>query len=137
MFEVLELTHYHDLFRNLVSLKSSLEDMSWEKFNEICVYVTSMLISQLLFLYDSMVHFMADWKDEVRVSGAVKFGDPLYPEECAVLLKNLSRCQVPFQCAHGRPALVPIVDLQHLHIQAKVSSLILIKFLGVLVHNKV
>ncbi|XP_023705296.1 uncharacterized protein LOC111863317 isoform X2 [Cryptotermes secundus] len=46
--------------------------------------------------------------------GAVKFGDPLYPEECDVLLKNLSECQVPFQCAHGRPALVPIVDLQHI-----------------------
>jgi hypothetical protein len=51
----------------------------------------------------------------VFVSGAVKFGDPLYLEECEILLKNLSECQVPFQCAHGRPSLVPIVDLQHVH----------------------
>lgn len=84
-----------------------------------------------------MVYFAADCNCGVCVSGAVKFGDALYPEECAVLLKNLSRCQVPFQCAHGRPALVPIVDLQHLHIQPKVSSQIPIKFLGILIHNNI
>lgn len=51
------------------------------------------------------------------LSGAVKFGDPLYLEECEILLKNLSECQVPFQCAHGRPSLVPIVDLQRVNRQ--------------------
>jgi hypothetical protein len=90
------------------------------------VYITSKPGSHLLFLFDSMFYFTADYKFRVFVSGAVKFGDPLYPEECEVLLKNLSECQVPFQCAHGRPALVPIVDLQHIHTeQAQVRSLYL------------
>ncbi|XP_069680721.1 uncharacterized protein [Periplaneta americana] len=44
--------------------------------------------------------------------GAIKFGDALFPEECEVLLQSLATCQVPFQCAHGRPVLTPVVDLQ-------------------------
>ncbi|XP_067003449.2 DNA mismatch repair protein Mlh3 [Anabrus simplex] len=44
--------------------------------------------------------------------GAVKFGDPLTNEECWALLMNLSKCQLPFYCAHGRPSFVPIFDLK-------------------------
>ena len=34
--------------------------------------------------------------------GAVKFGEPLGLDECRELVLNLSKCQLPFQCAHGR-----------------------------------
>ena len=34
--------------------------------------------------------------------GAVKFGEPLGVSECQELIKRLSKCQLPFQCAHGR-----------------------------------
>ncbi|CAG2060621.1 unnamed protein product, partial [Timema podura] len=43
--------------------------------------------------------------------GAVKFGHELSVEESRVLLKYLGQCELPFQCAHGRPALAPIADL--------------------------
>ena len=44
---------------------------------------------------------------------ATMFGDTLSHKQCSALLTNLSCCQLPFQCAHGRPsALVLLDDLQ-------------------------
>ena len=43
--------------------------------------------------------------------GAVKFGDSLTPDVCQQLLRQLGQCQLPFQCAHGRPSLSPLADL--------------------------
>jgi len=40
---------------------------------------------------------------------AVKFGDPLSPAEQERLLQQLSTCKFPFNCAHGRPSLSPII----------------------------
>jgi len=47
--------------------------------------------------------------------GAVKFGDSLSAERCEQLLQQLGDCQLPFQCAHGRPSLSPIIDVRQLH----------------------
>uniref|UniRef100_S4RVD9 MutL homolog 3 (E. coli) n=1 Tax=Petromyzon marinus TaxID=7757 RepID=S4RVD9_PETMA len=46
--------------------------------------------------------------------GAVKFGDKLSWDECASLMRDLAKCQLPFQCAHGRPAMMPLANLHHL-----------------------
>ncbi|XP_075048719.1 DNA mismatch repair protein Mlh3 [Mixophyes fleayi] len=46
--------------------------------------------------------------------GAVKFNDPLSLEESRHLMRSLARCSLPFQCAHGRPAILPLADLQHM-----------------------
>ncbi|XP_044263652.1 DNA mismatch repair protein MLH3-like isoform X2 [Tribolium madens] len=43
--------------------------------------------------------------------GAIKFGDSLTKNECFVHLKNLGYCKLPFQCAHGRPTLTPLIYL--------------------------
>lgn len=42
---------------------------------------------------------------------AVKFGDSLSIEECSSLLGAVVQCSNPFQCAHGRPSIVPLVSL--------------------------
>jgi len=42
---------------------------------------------------------------------AIMFNDELSNEQCRVLIKRLADCAFPFQCAHGRPSLVPLVDL--------------------------
>lgn len=42
---------------------------------------------------------------------AVKFGDALSIGECAHILRELSKCKQPFNCAHGRPLMVPLADL--------------------------
>ncbi len=45
---------------------------------------------------------------------AVKFGDILSAERCRRMLKDLGKCNAPFQCAHGRPDIAPIVPMQSL-----------------------
>ncbi|CAL8286519.1 unnamed protein product [Lota lota] len=42
--------------------------------------------------------------------GAIKFNDVLSRDECHSLVGSLSACQLPFQCAHGRPSIAPLVD---------------------------
>ena len=42
------------------------------------------------------------------------FGDKLSFEECKFLLAELHDCHAPFQCAHGRPSIAPIVEMRKL-----------------------
>ncbi len=42
---------------------------------------------------------------------AIMFNDELTKEECQTLVQKLGKCDFPFQCAHGRPSMVPVVDL--------------------------
>jgi DNA mismatch repair protein MLH3 len=42
---------------------------------------------------------------------AIMFNDPLTRDQCTGLLERLVECAFPFQCAHGRPSMVPLVDL--------------------------
>ncbi|KAI5923725.1 hypothetical protein F4810DRAFT_667148 [Camillea tinctor] len=44
---------------------------------------------------------------------SIMFNDSLSHEECVGLLSRLGDCAFPFQCAHGRPSTVPLVDLGH------------------------
>ncbi|XP_074146101.1 DNA mismatch repair protein Mlh3 isoform X2 [Sminthopsis crassicaudata] len=46
--------------------------------------------------------------------GAIKFNDSLSLEESCRLIEALSWCQLPFQCAHGRPSMLPLADINHL-----------------------
>lgn len=43
--------------------------------------------------------------------GAIMFNDPLSIEQCEELMERLSHTAIPFRCAHGRPSIVPLVDL--------------------------
>jgi len=43
--------------------------------------------------------------------GALMFGDELLRSECQELVSKLSKCNLAFQCAHGRPSVVPLLDL--------------------------
>ncbi|KAI0677319.1 hypothetical protein C8Q78DRAFT_1065895 [Trametes maxima] len=43
--------------------------------------------------------------------GAIMFNDTLSLKQCKSLLEKLSEAALPFQCAHGRPSLVPLVDI--------------------------
>eukprot|EP00850_Spirogloea_muscicola_P009763 SM000055S18297 [mRNA] locus=s55:696196:703035:+ [translate_table: standard] len=46
--------------------------------------------------------------------GAIMFGDKLTRGECHLLNDHLKQTQLLFQCAHGRPTMVPLVDLSAL-----------------------
>lgn len=55
-------------------------------------------------------------------TGAIKFNDSLTRDECYSLVASLSTCQLPFQCAHGRPSIAPLVDILHLDKDEKVPD---------------
>ncbi|XP_061853599.1 DNA mismatch repair protein Mlh3 isoform X1 [Colius striatus] len=46
--------------------------------------------------------------------GAIKFNEHLTLEDSYRLIEALSSCQLPFQCAHGRPSMMPLADIDHL-----------------------
>jgi DNA mismatch repair ATPase MutL len=43
--------------------------------------------------------------------GAIMFNDELSRDECIEIVQRLSLCKLPFQCAHGRPSLIPLLSL--------------------------
>lgn len=53
---------------------------------------------------------------------AIMFGDPLLPGECAQLVSSLKATQLCFSCAHGRPTMAPLVNLQALRHQVSMSG---------------
>ncbi|KAF4431825.1 hypothetical protein F53441_13879 [Fusarium austroafricanum] len=42
---------------------------------------------------------------------AIMFNDVLTIQQCEELIARLSHCAFPFQCAHGRPSMAPLIDL--------------------------
>lgn len=42
---------------------------------------------------------------------AIMFGESLSADQCQFYVSRLFKCKLPFQCAHGRPSIVPLVDL--------------------------
>ncbi|XP_060069042.1 serine-rich adhesin for platelets-like [Ylistrum balloti] len=54
--------------------------------------------------------------------GAIKFGDQLSLEECEELLHSLAKCDLPFQCAHGRPSIMPLLELDKLQPSPKTTK---------------
>uniref|UniRef100_A0A8D3DBZ3 MutL C-terminal dimerisation domain-containing protein n=1 Tax=Scophthalmus maximus TaxID=52904 RepID=A0A8D3DBZ3_SCOMX len=59
----------------------------------------------------------------IACHGAVKFNHSLSRDECHSLVASLSSCQLPFQCAHGRPSIIPLVDILHLDKDQKKPNL--------------
>ena len=56
---------------------------------------------------------------------AIMFNDELSQEECVDLIAEAAKCAFPFQCAHGRPSMVPLVRLGNINdfgISAETSS---------------
>ena len=43
--------------------------------------------------------------------GAIKFGDKLDENVSIKLLNSLTECYLPFQCAHGRPSIAPLLNI--------------------------
>lgn len=42
---------------------------------------------------------------------AIMFNDHLSDEDCEELIARLSTCALPFQCAHGRPSMIVLTDI--------------------------
>jgi uncharacterized membrane protein YgcG len=46
------------------------------------------------------------------------FGDRLTLDQCRRLMTQLATTRFPFQCAHGRPTMVPLLEV-HAHVQLR------------------
>lgn len=42
---------------------------------------------------------------------ATMFGEPMSLQQCKNLIDALAKCQLPFVCAHGRPSIIPLIDM--------------------------
>ncbi|XP_046670027.1 DNA mismatch repair protein Mlh3-like isoform X3 [Homalodisca vitripennis] len=65
----------------------------------------------------SLPHFIADIINTEACRGAIKFGDKISLEESKFLLSKLALCEMPFQCAHGRPVLTPLIEIEQIQSQ--------------------
>ena len=54
---------------------------------------------------------MIDMINSRAFRSAIMFNDKLSLEGCVNLVRTLSRCSFPFQCAHGRPSMIPLLNL--------------------------
>jgi len=54
---------------------------------------------------------LLDLMNSKACRGAIMFNDLLTHGQCEKLVDNLCKTAYPFQCAHGRPSLVPLIDL--------------------------
>ena len=45
---------------------------------------------------------------------AIMFGQTLSKFECQLLVQKLAQCKQPFQCAHGRPSVIPLCNYTNL-----------------------
>lgn len=54
---------------------------------------------------------IVDMTNSRACRNAIMFNDELTRDECEDLVKKVSECVFPFQCAHGRPSMVPLISL--------------------------
>ncbi len=52
--------------------------------------------------------FVARCLNSLACKRAVRFGETLSLERAETLVRRLAACRLPFQCAHGRPSVVPL-----------------------------
>ncbi|EFA06563.2 hypothetical protein TcasGA2_TC009474 [Tribolium castaneum] len=86
------------------------------------VFLTQTLIKEIVDLLKTNNEIMVNTPSLIQnivnseaCRGAIKFGDSLTKNECFAHLKNLAKCKLPFQCAHGRPTLTPLIFLNRFY----------------------
>lgn len=55
--------------------------------------------------------------------GAIMFGDSLLPSECSIIVEELKATSLCFQCAHGRPTTVPLLNMPSLREQLMILEM--------------
>ena len=66
-----------------------------------------------LTMMHTMPRGLLDMLNSRACRSAIMFNDSLTLTECQALVHRLAETQFPFQCAHGRPSVVPLVGTGH------------------------
>lgn len=53
---------------------------------------------------------------------AIMFNDELSRDQCLSLIYQLAECYFPFQCAHGRPSMVPLVEFMAINSLTNIAT---------------
>jgi DNA mismatch repair ATPase MutL len=85
------------------------EPLTCDDFLEFLYYVSNNLSFPEHCLKPPAVQRIIAFK---ACRSSIKFGTPLSIEQCDELIKKLAETKDPFHCAHGRPVLTPLVNLQ-------------------------
>ncbi|KAK9457841.1 hypothetical protein V1511DRAFT_454378 [Dipodascopsis uninucleata] len=96
LIQRLVLQHVHDLHEGRVPKLISSDNDS------------SILLETII---SCLPRAIVDICNSKACRGAIMFGDKLTKRECKSLIEKLSNCRFPFQCAHGRPSMIPLADL--------------------------
>ncbi|XP_022909153.2 DNA mismatch repair protein Mlh3-like isoform X2 [Onthophagus taurus] len=97
--------------------RKNVEDQCDDFF---CKFVESVLTEEMTILKETggirsnIPRLLQHVMSTEACRGAIKFGRQLTQVESEKYMKMLSKCQLPFQCAHGRPTLYPILVLSPL-----------------------
>nr|XP_018912481.1 PREDICTED: mismatch repair endonuclease pms1 isoform X2 [Bemisia tabaci] len=94
------------LFNSAQRNNDALLDLTCSLLNEMIQSIVD-----LNGVYPSIPNCILSAINEEACKRAVKFGDKLTHFQCKALLEGLKTCRFPFQCAHGRPLLFPIANL--------------------------
>lgn len=75
-----------------------------DNFSKIIHKITNDLLEfgEITNVKDKIYHEIAA---TLACHTAVRFGDKLTKEEIIQILKNLSKCEDPYNCPHGRPVI--------------------------------
>ncbi|KAK9478432.1 hypothetical protein V1514DRAFT_280741 [Lipomyces japonicus] len=98
LFRQVVLEHVHDLLKGDVSKVNLAWCEQTNDVHKLASTVSHCMPSGMLKLFKSRA-----------CRSAIMFGDPLRSEQCQSLINNLAKCKFPFQCAHGRPCMIPIM----------------------------
>lgn len=76
--------------------------------NTTCRHAYCLVASSWLRCIRGCPRGILDVVNSKACRGAIMFNDELTLEQCKQVIQNLGQCVFPFQCAHGRPSIVPL-----------------------------
>ncbi|KAG6775612.1 hypothetical protein POTOM_019090 [Populus tomentosa] len=109
-----------DLLEFLQQVILTLSDhMTAPPFSSSLLSILQVIISNSSCLYCNLQLSDTDGSSTLppSVLRAIMFGDSLLPSECSLIVEELKQTTLCFQCAHGRPTTIPVVNLEALQKQ--------------------
>ncbi|AAS50273.1 AAL093Cp [Eremothecium gossypii ATCC 10895] len=117
LFDAKKKNDVHYLKRALLQYAYDLKSLKKTKITSIEAdgYVTKHLNEFAWWKYmNAIPTVFLEILNSKACRSAIMFGDKLNHDECLFLVRQLSTCNMPLRCAHGRPSVIPIADLKGL-----------------------
>lgn len=111
--ETIEVTHLPEILlgRNTVFLRQSLLQHCYDLDAHSKLEHFDFSINNWFRGISHLPRVLIDAINTKACRTAIMFGDILDHREVNHMLQSLAQCHLPFQCAHGRPSVIPLVEL--------------------------